>query len=364
MAAPRPRMRILHLDSGRDWRGGQQQLLYLLGYLGESGCATAAVCRSGSPLHERLLKENIPVYPWLAAGEGPPRSIIRLKEAVAVFQPDIIHCHDARCILAGLWVGRRRQKIVIAHRRVDFPVGSLAVRLKYRPLDAVIAVSQKIKDILSSRGLAPGKTFVVHDGIDLERFAPVDDPGRARTFLGIPEDAFHVGSAGSLVDHKGHIHLLEAAARLIPAFPGIYFSIAGEGPLRRSLQDRITELGIGTRFKLPGFITDMPAYFHALDAYVHPSKLEGLGSSVIEAMACGRPVVAAASGGIPEIVLDHGILVPAQDPEALAGGLEILLRSPHERSKLAARSLERAREFDYRVTNSVLAAIYKRLSAR
>jgi Glycosyltransferase len=356
-------MRILHLDSGRDWRGGQQQLFYLLAYLGESGRATAAVCRAGSPLHDRLLHEGIPAYPWLVPGEGPLRSIFRLEKAVAAFQPDIIHCHDARCILAGLWIGRRRRKIVIAHRRVDFPVGRLAARLKYRPLDAIIAVSQKIKDILSSRGLAAGKTFVVHDGIDLGRFVPVAEPGRARARLGIPEAAFHVGCAGSLVDHKGHIYLLEAAARLIPAFPGLYFSIAGEGPLRRGLQEKIAELGIGERFKLPGFIDDMPAYFYALDAYAHPSKLEGMGSAIVEAMACGLPVVAAASGGIPEIVQGHGILVPPRDPEALAGGLETLLHSPRERASLAARSLERAREFDYRATNSVLTAIYARLTA-
>jgi glycosyltransferase involved in cell wall biosynthesis len=356
-------MRILHLDSGRDWRGGQQQLLYLLDYLGESGRATAAVCRAGSPLPDRLLAEGIPFHPWLAAGEGPARSIARLEKAVAAFRPDLIHCHDARSILPGLWVGRRRRKIVIAHRRVDFPVGRLAVLLKYRPLDAVIAVSQRIKDILSAAGLSAAKTFVVPDGIDLARFASVADPGRARARLGIPGTAFHVGSAGSLVDHKGHIYLLEAAARLIPAFPDLYFSIAGEGPLRRLLERRISELGLGKRFRLPGFTADMPAYFHSLDVYAHPSKLEGLGSAVIEAMACGRPVVAAASGGIPEIVLGHGILVPPQDPEALAGGLETLLRSPQDRASLAAHSLERAREFEYHATNSVLSAIYERLTA-
>lgn len=357
-------MRILHLDSGRDWRGGQQQLLYLLAFLGESGHANATVCRAGSPLHDRLLHEGIPTYPWLAPGEGPARSISRLEKAAAAFQPEIIHCHDARGILAGLWVGRRRRKIVVAHRRVDFPVGWLAARLKYRPLDAVIAVSQRIKDILSARGLDTGKTFVIHDGIDLGRFVPAAKPGRIRARLGIPADAFHVGSAGSLVDHKGHIYLLEAAARLARAFPGLYFSIAGEGPLRRRLQERIADLGIGERFKLPGFIDDMPAYFHALDAYAHPAKLEGMGSAIIEAMACGLPVVAAASGGIPEIVQGYGLLIPSQDPEALAGGLETLLRSPQERADLAARSLERAREFDYRVTNSALSSIYERLIAR
>jgi glycosyltransferase involved in cell wall biosynthesis len=359
-----PPMKILHLDSGRDWRGGQQQLRYLLNYLNEKHCETAVVCRAASPLQDNLHSAGIPFFPWLAAGEWPVQSLFRLDQIITDFDPDIIHCHDARSILPGLLSGHHRQKTVIAHRRVDFPVSRMATILKYRPLDAVIAVSQKIKDILSARGVNGTKISVVQDGIDLKRFKTPAVEKQMRGELDIPVNAIHVGSAGSLVDHKGQVYLLEAAARLIPSFPELYFSIAGEGSLRASLQKKIAELNIADRFKLPGFITDMPSYYHSLDIYAHPSKLEGMGSAIIEAMACGLPVLAAASGGIPEIVRDHGILVESCSSEALATGLRTLLQSPSTRTSLAAQSMSHARKFDYRVTNTGLFTVYEQLLAK
>ena len=345
-------MRILHLDSGREWRGGPQQLLLLLNYLRERGHEVTAACRAGSPLHERLHAAAFACLPWPAPGPGGV--LRRLEQAVRDFRPDILHCHDARSILPALWAGTRLHVKVVAHRRVDFPVGRLAATVKYRPLAAVIAVSRKIREILVASGMHESRILVVPDGIDLERFA------------GAPSSAgpgLHAGSAGSLVGHKGHIHLVEAAARLLPEYPGLHFSIAGEGPLRRTLEERIGELGIGDRFRLRGFVADMPSYYRSLDVYIHPSNLEGMGSAVIEAMASGLPVIAAASGGLPEVVSGHGVLVPPADPEALASGLKTLLEAPQERSRLAALSLARSRQFDFRLTNAPLLRLYQSLAA-
>ncbi len=347
-------MRVLHLDSGREWRGGQQQLLLLLRFLEAGGCAVAAACREGSPLAARLGAAGRGCFPWLAPGEGGLRALRRLDRAVGEFRPDILHCHDARSILPALWAGRRRKVKVIAHRRVDFPVGRLAAAIKYRPLEAVVAVSGKIREILAARGIAEARILVVSDGIDLERFAAAAP---------LPRPGLHVGCAGSLVEHKGHAHLVEAAARLVPLFPGLRFSIAGEGPLRRALEERIAALGLAGRFQLPGFVADMPAYYRSLDLYVQPSNLEGMGSAVIEAMASGLPVVAAASGGIPEVVSGHGRLVPPADPRALAEALAALLASPPERTRLARLSLARCKEFDFRQTNAPLVGLYQRLAA-
>ncbi len=345
-------MRILHLDSGREWRGGQQQLLLLLTFLREKGHEVAAACRAGSPLHDRLRAASIACLPWPVPGPGG--FLRRLDQDVREFRPDIIHSHDARSILPALWAGKPRRIQVVAHRRVDFPIGRLAALVKYRPLAAVIAVSAKIKEILAGRGVHGSRILVVPDGIDLERFARAQTP---------PGPDLHVGSAGSLVDHKGHIHLVEAAPRLLADHPNLHFSIAGEGPLRPLLEQRISELGINDRFRLRGFVADMPSFYRSLDIYAHPSNLEGMGSAIIEAMASGLPVVAAASGGIPEVVGGHGVLVAPADPGALAAGLKALLESPQERARLAARSLARSRQFDFRLTNAPLIGLYQRLAA-
>jgi len=310
-------MRILHLDSGREWRGGQQQLLLLLTFLREKGHEVAAACRAGSPLHDRLRAASIACLPWPVPGPGG--FLRRLDQDVREFRPDIIPSHDARSILPALWAGKPRRIQVVAHRRVDFPIGRLAALVKYRPLAAVIAVSAKIKEILAGRGVHGSRILVVPDGIDLERFARAQTP---------PGPDLHVGRAGSLVDHKGHIHLVEA-----------------------------------DRFRLRGFVADMPSFYRSLDIYAHPSNLEGMGSAIIEAMASGLPVVAAASGGIPEVVGGHGVLVAPADPGALAAGLKALLESPQERARLAARSLARSRQFDFRLTNAPLIGLYQRLAA-
>ena len=357
-------MKILHLDSGREWRGGQQQLIYLLNFLTENHCETAAVCRLGSPLHARLQEDRIPCFPWLTHGEGPIKTMTSLGKIIAAFNPDIIHCHDARSILPGLWAGHfQKKKQVIAHRRVDFSVGKAAVFFKYRRLDHTVAVSQVIKNLLIQSGVKANKISVVHDGIDGKRFVRRTGPDPMRSELGIPTNAMHIGNAGSLVDHKGQNYLIEAAAILVPMFPNLFFSIAGEGPLRQNLQKRIMQLNLAGHFKLPGFIQDMPTYYHSLDIYAHPSKMEGMGSAIIEAMACGIPIIAAQSGGIPEIVNDHGCLVAAKDVEALATGLKAMINSPTLLEKLAALAWRRSRDFNFHATNLKLLDLYCKLLA-
>jgi len=357
-------MKILHLDSGREWRGGQQQLFYLLNFLAENHIETAAACRLGGPLQTRLRENQISYFPWLTPGESPLQTITGLGNIIAAFNPDIIHCHDARTILPGLWAGHfLKKKPVIAHRRVDFPVSKAAVFFKYRRLDHTIAVSQMIKDLLIQSGVQASKICVVHDGIDGKRFVRRTEPNPMRAELGIPASAIHVGNAGSLVDHKGQSFLIEAAASLVPTFSDLYFSIAGEGPLRQNLQKRILELNLAGHFKLPGFIRDMPTYYHSLDIYAHPSKMEGMGSAIIEAMACGKPIIAAQSGGIPEIVSDHGYLVAAKDVKALAAGLNAMISSWPLRKKLAALALRRSSDFDFHTTNRKLLDLYCQLLA-
>lgn len=354
-------MKILHVDSGNEWRGGQQQLVYLSEFLNNKNIANGVVCRAGSPLHAYLKKTGTATFPWQPKGDWEAANYWKLKKIVETYAPDIIHAHDARSILFALWSGRQCRKKVIAHRRVDFPVSRLSILLKYKHLDKIIAVSEKIKSLLLEQGMAADKVTVIYDGIDLSRFGAVNDKTKMRSTLGIPLAAFHVGNVGSLVDHKGQIYLIEAAAKLIPDFPDLYFTIAGAGELREKLQKRIRELRIAEHFLLAGFISTIPSYLSSLDMYVQPSKLEGLGSAIIEAMACGLPVIAADSGGIPEIVRHFGILFKARDPFSLAAAISELLCSRQRQTELARLSLLRSQTFDFRNTNSAVITIYQEL---
>lgn len=142
--------------------------------------------------------------------------------------------------------------------------------------------------------------------------------------------------------------LIDAAALLAPSWPDLRVAIVGDGPLLPALRDRAAVLGIAGRVHLPGFRDDVPDLLPALDAFAFPSREEGLGSALLEAMAAGVPVVATRAGGIPEVVRDgvDGLLVPPADPPALAAALDRILRDPAAADRRAASARARvAAEF-------------------
>jgi glycosyltransferase involved in cell wall biosynthesis len=167
--------------------------------------------------------------------------------------------------------------------------------------------------------------------------------------LGIPDDALVVGNVAALSDHKDHRTLVEAAALVVDKNPRVAFVVAGDGELRDELEARARQLGLGPRFVMLGFRRDVDRLLPVFDVFCLSSKLEGLGTSLLDAMCFGRCVVATDAGGIPEVVADgkSGWLVPVGRPEALAAALGEALAHPEER---AARGASGRRLFEERYT--------------
>lgn len=188
--------------------------------------------------------------------------------------------------------------------------------------------------------------------------------------FGIPERVPLIGTVAALVDHKDHWTFLEAAARLVRGdpptpFAGAHFLIVGDGPLRPGLEARASALGLSGRVHFAGFRDDVPAILPALDVLLFTSKEEGLGSSILEAWACGVPVVATAAGGIPELVQDGetGLLAPVGDAAALARAVERVLSTPSLRAALVAAATSRLAAFGAgRMAEGVL-AVYREVVA-
>ena len=189
-----------------------------------------------------------------------------------------------------------------------------------------------------------------------------------RACFGVPESVPLVGTVAALVDHKDHWTFLEAAARIVRgegSARGAHFLIVGDGPLRAGLEARAGELGIAGRVHFAGFRDDVPEILPALDVLLFTSKEEGLGSSILEAWACGVPVVATAAGGIPELVRDGetGLLAPVGDAEALAGAVGRVLSDPALRAALVAGATARLPTFGIdRMADGVL-AVYREVVA-
>ena len=193
----------------------------------------------------------------------------------------------------------------------------------------VITVSKETKKYVLRLGADKTKTSVIYNGVDTDFFHPVNKE-ESRKKLGLPKNRKIILSVRRLVYKNGLDTLLESVPLVAQNHPDVLFVVAGKGPSRKLIEDRIKELGIDSNVKLTGFVPDnlLPVYYDAADYFVLPSASgEGLPLVLLEAMACGLPVIATAVGGTPEILkhMKNGVLVPPRNPEAMAEALSKLL---------------------------------------
>jgi len=337
---------ILHLDEQTGWRGGEQQASWLIQGTAAKGHKLWIAGKANSPFlnsdHGGAALERVVAPFW---NEVDPVTIWKLAQLCMHEQIDIIHAHSSHTHMIAALVGilASRPSVVVS-RRVSFPPKTDFInRWKYRTPDRILAVSQKVADVLRDYGLSEEQVVRVYSSIDVERLnvEPAD-----RSEFGIPENVPLLFNAGALVGHKDQATLLNAVAGLRDRVPAFHLLIAGEGTLRASLENQIASLELEDCVTLAGHREDVPQWMRAADCYVSSSWSEGLGTSVLEALACKTPVVAAEAGGIPEMVRpgESGYLVPNKNPEALADAIAACLESPDEALSMAVAGQQRVLE--------------------
>ena len=338
----------LHIDTARTWRGGQHQALLTVRGLRRRGQRAALAAQPGGELFRRVSGET-DLYALAPRGDLDPVAAWRLSRLVRRLAPDVIHAHDAHAVavasLARSLAGPQRTPPLVASRRVDFHIGGNAFsRWKYRRVDRFICASGAIRDMLAGDGVPPERACVVHEGIETDRIehAPALDLHRE---FDLPAGCPIVGNVAALVPHKGQRHLVDAAARVVREVPDARVLIVGAGELADALARQVGRLRLDGRVILTGFRSDVPSVLKGLDLFVMSSVTEGLGTSVLDAMAAGLAVVGTRAGGIPESIVDGGtgLLAPAADARALARAIVALLRDAPRRQRLGAAGRERAR---------------------
>ncbi len=338
---------VLHVDSARSWRGGQNQVLLTAEGMTARGVETVLACRAGGALERRARVAGLSVRPLPLRGDLWLPGILALARLLRRERPAALLLHDPHGVSAGLLARRlaRAPTTAVAVRRVDFPLRSLVSRRKYAGCDRVIVVSRAIGRVCQGGGLVEERLRLVYEGVP-------DRPPRAGgrqalAALGVPQTAPVVGNVAALTPHKDHETLVEAMARLRSRIPDARLVIAGDGELRAALEARVRERGLADRVVFAGFRDDLDRLMPAFSVFCLSSRLEGLGTSLLDAMAFGLPVVATAAGGIPEAVEDGvtGRLVSPRDPAALADALAEVLQDEGRRLRLGAggrrRFLER-----------------------
>ena len=358
----------LHIDTARTWRGGQNQVLLTVLGLRALGHRSMLVAHAAGELRQRS-KEGLDLVPLAPKTEMDLSAAWRLSRLVKQLRPDVIHAHDPHAVaMAALALSMSTQldkPPLVASRRVDFHMKDNALsRWKYRQVDCFICASDAIRQMVIADGVPGARVFTVHEGIDLGHVEAAP-PANLHAELWLPHQAPIVGNVAALVPHKGQRHLVEAAAIVLKKVPDARFVIAGEGELRESLERQIREHHLEKHVFLVGFRPDVLSVHKAFDIFVMSSVTEGLGTSLLDAMACGKPIVATTAGGMPEVVLDRktGLLTPPRDHEAMAAAIVTLLTDDQARAAMGAAGLARVREHfsAERMVQDTL-AVYRRVA--
>jgi glycosyltransferase involved in cell wall biosynthesis len=329
---------LFHIDAGKEWRGGQRQALFLVKELQKKGYPVHFVVQPESPLHEKASAAGLKVFPLRMKSEFDLWAIFRLSWEMKRRQCRLAHFHDAHGVAVGAVAARRADvPLRFISRRVDFPLKKSAFsHRKYtQNVDAIIAISEGVRKVLLDSEIPSSLIHVIPSGIDFSPFEEVTSRDFLRREFSFAPDDYLVGIVAALEDHKGHTYLIRASKILKRQAPKIKIVVVGTGSLRLELDRQAHQLGVDDIVFFLGFREDVPRILASLDLFVLSSHLEGMGSSLLDAMASRLPVVASQTGGIPDVVIhqETGLLVPPRDSAALA---QAILKVYRDR-ELAAR---------------------------
>jgi glycosyltransferase involved in cell wall biosynthesis len=332
-------MKVLHVELGRHLYGGQRQVAYLMGELPRLGGEHVLVCPEGSDIAMMADALPVPTIPLRISGDIDLGFLGRLRRVIREQAPDLMHIHSRRGDMLATLAGRLEGLKMVYSRRVDNPPNWLDRWYKFPRYTRIITISQGICRVLLDMGLPPERVICAPSAVDVQVYRPQANHDSFRREFGLSMDAPILGVVAQLIQRKGHDVLFDALPSVFRGHPDTQVLIFGQGPLADGLRKQIAERGWSEGVRLMGFHGDMARLLPHLDLLVHPAYMEGLGVALLEAAACGVPIVATKAGGIPEIVQDgiNGRLIEPGDAAALAAGINDLLA---DRSRLRAMGEE------------------------
>ncbi|MBU1389742.1 MAG: glycosyltransferase family 4 protein [Proteobacteria bacterium] len=343
-------MRIMIMASGDLWAGAEVMIYTLVrGFSVHSNVSLRIILLNENRLAQELRKLGFDVVVIEESRHSFLGLVKAVRHAVAAFSPDIIHSHRYKENLLALfasWPKKNIKRVATQHGLPEVTGEGLGYipqcrnwfffRLLSLFFDRTILVSDEMRQrLIGSYGFSFKNTAVIHNGIDIPE--NINDRSTEKIIIGSAGRLFPVKDFGLFVDIAC---VLAAQNRLF------HFVIAGDGPERKMLQEKIRERGLQERFELPGHQDDMFSFYKKLDVYVNTSTHEGIPMTALEAMSHGIPVVAPYVGGFPEIIVDGecGHLVGQRDASLFAEKIFELV-CPAQRKKMAIAARHRAKEF-------------------
>lgn len=367
---------VVHLIYRLDFGGLETLLVDCINHMPPERYRHAIVCLTGyTEFADKITRPGVALY---ALDKQPGLGLgihVKLFKLLRQLRPAVLHTYNFACAeyAAPAWLAGVPVRVHAEHGRdASDPQGlnrkhNFLRRALVPFIDRYVPVSHDLhrwlKDVV---GIPAAKAELIMNGVDTLRFAP-NLPAAATPWSG--EDVFTIGTVGRLQDVKDQASLIEAFALLCARHPEqrarLRLAIVGDGPLRDKLAQKARELGVQDLVWFPGARNDIPELMRAFDVFALSSIAEGTPVTLLEAMACGLPVVATRVGGIPEVVQDgvNGALVPASNPQALAEALELYAKDPARvDAHGAAARLNIERHYSVAAMVGAYTALYDRLS--
>lgn len=336
-------IRVLHLEFGRHLYGGALQVAYLVRGLARSqpSIQNHLAAPADNPLLDEVPESPLVIrHPLRFKGEADPRVLLELGRIVRRHQPGLVHIHSRRgADFWGVLLARRWKLPFVLTRRVVYPESAWLVRWKARRSSGVVAISTRVREMMREAGVPEERLQLIFSTVDLETYRPEKDPAYFREVTGLGPETPTVALIAQMIQRKGHTYLFQAIPEVLSGHPETHFLIFGQGPLEAELKQAVARQPWHGRVRFMGFRKDLDRLLPCIDIVVHPALFEALGVALLQAAACGVPIVASRAGGIPDIVRDgeNGFLVPPGDTVALAEALTRLLRDPGLRTRLGAQ---------------------------
>ncbi len=340
--------RILHVVSSLEPGGLENGVVNIISRSQGSGLEHGVLCLERAGAFAERLPAGVPVHVVHKRPGNDPVALARTFRAAHAFGADLVHTRNWSSLVEGAFaaLATGARHVHGLHGRTEAELAGIGTRRRVverflcRRADRVYALLPALEGELEELGVPAHKRAILENGVELERFRP--DPearARLRQALGASPGEVLVGCVARLDPVKDHATLLRAFTKLPPR---VRLVLAGDGPLRRSLEQLAKVEGILSRVRFLGHVSE--PVFPALDVFVLPSLYEGFSNTILEAMACGVPVVATSVGGTPSLVApDRGVLVPPGDPQALGAALVRLANEEKKRRALGQGGLAFAR---------------------
>jgi len=358
-------MRVLHISYHKSWRGGEQQISYLIGELHKLGCQQWIYCSESNALEDFCKEKGLSYYTFPNNLLSKFKNVKKLNYICNKHAIELLHVHDSMSHMMAYMAGISGNDIpIILSRHIDSPVRNSIISRKkynYRGIKKIICISENIKRTLEPDILDKSKLTTIYDGIDLDKFSQVVDTGILRKQYKIAGTTKIIGNISALTLAKDYFTFIDTAEILIHKKLDVRFIIVGEGVVKKKLEEYIKNKDLADYFVFTGFRKDVPQILAEFDVFLFTSEKEGLGNSVLDAFAARVPVVSTNTGGIPEMI-DHqvsGLLADVKDSTKLAEHVISILQDDKLKQRLVNNASEKVKQFSMQIMAEKIYDLYQ-----